>query len=331
MQRRAFLSCLGLGLGTVATSANPAGASLGRATRLEPVARLAATGASWAGHVPGRIYLGMSTAGSIEQAEQQTGRVGLNRTFSSWGNADGEDRQIRADHSSGRLPWISFKPPASTSGMWSSIAAGRYDGDIRARARRYAGYSAPVIVTFNHEPQTDTQVGSPAEFAAAWTRIYDVWESETGLRNVAFAPIIGEWVFNPVNRTEDPAQYLSQAVLRRMAFLGVDLYQNPSGDDYATRLDRVIGFLDNQGRTEMMVGVGETGCSDYYAGSAADWWTRSWQWAASHADRIGAISYFNSSRNSRSGVDWRLDESTSKLNAFRASLDSAVSCRLAVG
>ena len=46
------------------------------------------------------------------------------------------------------------------------MASGKYDADIRARARRYAELSKPVIVTFNHEPHNDN-TGTPGEFAAA--------------------------------------------------------------------------------------------------------------------------------------------------------------------
>lgn len=324
MERRTFLSSLGLGLGAVALPTVPAAATPAR----EGATAAAVAGAQWPGHRPGRIYLGMSCPGSISTAEAKTGRVGLNRTFSRWGNASGETNVIRTDHVAGRLPWISFKPPSHTSGIWSAIASGRYDGDVRERARRFAGYSAPVVVTFNHEPQTDASIGSPAQFAAAWTRIYDVWDDETAMENTAFAPIIGEWVFNPVNRGDEPEPYLPEAVLRRMAFLGIDLYQNPSGDGYSERLGRIVDWLDDKGHGDKAVGVGETGCTNAYAGEAADWWKKSWSWAASHAARVCAISYFNSGRNSRSGVNWELTESTDKLNAYRASLSSSVACRL---
>lgn len=319
MDRRAFLSCLGVGVGAVAAPA---------VSLANPSTAAAAIGSKWTGHRPGQIYLGLSCPGSISAAEDKTGRVGLNRTFSLWGNASGETSTIRADHSAGRLPWISFKPPSHTSGIWSSIASGRWDADIRERAHRYATYSGPVVVTFNHEPQTDLSLGSPAQFAAAWTRIYDVWDNETGMKNTAFAPIIGDWVFNPVNRGDDPSPYLPEAVLRRMAFLGIDLYQNPSGENYNLRLGRILNWLNSQGHSDKMIGVGETGCSNYYSGDAADWWRAAWQWAASNSNRLGAISYFHSTRNSRSGVNWALTESAEKLNAYRSSISSTVSCRL---
>lgn len=282
----------------------------------------------WAGHKPGQIYLGASSREDISQTEAKVGRVGLQRTYYRWDDARRESANIAKDHAAERLPWISFKPPFDSPGGWSAIASGRYDADIRARARRYAALSAPVVVTFNHEPQND-HTGSPAEFASAWLRIHDVMQSETGLRNVAHVPIVGEWTWNPVNRGPDPEAFLTSAVLSRCAFLGVDLYQNASGQGYAVRLGRVLAWLDARGHGTKMVGVGETGCTDDYGSpTGAQWWNSSWAWAVQNRDRVAAISYFNSLHNNNSGNNWLLTQSSSKLDAFRSSLSSSTSCRL---
>lgn len=129
MERRTFLSCLGPGLGAdrgQRGSADPHAGERGRCVggRRRHVAR-----ARSRPHLPGHVHARIDRA-----AEAETGPVGLNRTFSTWRNA-GEDSQIRSDHANGRLPWISFTPPSSSSGMWSLIASGNHDGDIRARAR----------------------------------------------------------------------------------------------------------------------------------------------------------------------------------------------------
>ncbi len=311
----AALSAVGVAIGAGTSGTIAPSASAGTTPR-------------WPGHKPGRIYLGVSTIGSLDDTLRLTGPVGLQRTFSSWSSGAGEDRTIRADHAAGRLPWISFKPPFETSGGWSAVASGKYDADIRARARRYAALSKPVIVTFNHEPHNDS-TGTPAQFAAAWIRIYDVMTRETGRKNVVSAPIIGEWTFNPVNRNGHPEAYITSGVLDRCDFLGVDLYQNQSGDGYAERLGRVLDWLDARGHSQKMVGLGETGATNAFGSpSAAAWWAQSWAWAAAHTSRVGAISYFNSRRNNRNGHNWLLTETSSKLSAFRSSLSSGVACRL---
>ncbi|RJK97896.1 hypothetical protein [Vallicoccus soli] len=283
----------------------------------------AAAAARWPGHQPGRIYLGGS--GQLSAVQDQ---LGLARTYYKWGDGTRETRNITAAHRAGRLPWISFKPPSGAS--WSQIASGRYDADLRARARRYAQLGGPVVATFNHEPHTDVgHLGTSQDFARAWCRVHDVMRDETGLRNVASVPILGDWTFNPVNRRDSPEGYLSGGVLDRAHFLGIDLYQNRSGDGYEVRLGRILGYLDARGRSDLMVGVGETGATDGYRDpSGAEWWTSSWDWAAARTSRIGAISYFSSLHNNNSGNNWLLTESATKLAAFRRSLTSSTACRL---
>jgi hypothetical protein len=291
-------------------------------------AKKKASGAKFPGHKPGHIYLGVSAAGSIQQAISRTGPVGLARTYYKWNDGSREDKNIRADHAAGRLPWISFKPASTGRGGWAAIASGRYDSELRARARRYAKFSKPIIVTFNHEPHND-KTGSASDFARAWTRVHDVMKNETGLKNVISVPILGDWEFNPVNRKGDPGAFLPSSVLSRCHFLGVDLYQNKSGQGYDVRLGRIISWLNARGHSDLMVGLGETACTDDYRNpSGAAWWTKSWSWAAAHSDRVAAIAYFNSQHNNNSGNTWVLTESASKLSAFKKSLASSTACKL---
>jgi len=304
-------------------------AGLAAGTVVAPgTAAAAASPVRWDGHQPGRIYLGASSRGALSTLEGTVGRLGLQRSYYRWDDARRESATIARDHAAGRLPWISFKPASDRPGGWSAIASGRDDADLRARARRYAGLRRPVVVTFHHEPQND-RTGSPAEFAAAWLRVHDVMRSETGLQNVVHVPVLGEWTFNPVNRGPGPEAFLTRAVLERCAFLGIDLYQNASGQGYDVRLGRVLDWLDARGHATTMVGLGETACTDDYGRpTGAQWWSDSWAWAVQHRDRVAAISYFHSLHHNDSGNDWLLTQSRSKLAAFRSSLRSPTSCRL---
>ena len=115
--------------------------------------------------MPNKLYLGVSGIGF--EVTAKTGAVGMRRSFYKWNGIDGEIKAIKSDHAANRMPWVSFKPPGSSNTSWKQIGDGVYDAEIRARAQRYAALSRPVIVTFNHEPQTDS--GSPAEYARAWS------------------------------------------------------------------------------------------------------------------------------------------------------------------
>lgn len=302
------------------------GAFAGAALSTAPVGTASAATAQWPGHKPGRIYLGFSTE-KFSETLRRTGPVGLYRTYYRWSWSEGERRRIQNDYANNRISWVSFKPPGQGRSVWRAIASGRYDADIRRRARGYASLSGPVIVTFNHEPQNDDP-NYGADFSRAWCRIHDVMKNETNLKNVASVPIIGEWTFNPINRRMDPKDWVTRDMLNRCDFLGIDLYQNRSGDGYDERLGRVLNHMSKLGHSQKMVGLGETGARNGWSVSGATWWREQWNWAARNTDKIGAISYFNSLRNNSLGGNWRLWETDAKLAEYRRGLNSSRSTTL---
>ena len=333
LSRRGVLALAGAGVGALALPGQALAAPSARPSAAAPYALPGGSaGASavgrpaFPGHKPGFTYLGISTPESIESREAVLGKVGLQRSYYQWTGGTGEDRTIKADHAAGRLPWISFKPPGGAS-TWAAVGAGQYDGDIKVRARRYAGYAKPVVVTFHHEPTNDSDDG--ASWAKAWVRIHDVMKAETGLKNVTFAPIIGEWAFNQRNKATDPARFLTPAVVQRMPFLGIDCYQNSSGEGYDVRLGRILTWLKAAGKANPMIGLGETGCTDTFGNvGAVQWWDRNWAWVAANSAKIPMISYFDSPLNSKATVSWPLQESAAKLAAYKRSLGSRTATRL---
>lgn len=295
--------------------------------------------ARWPGHQPGKIYLGMSAPSeewSAKLAALAPQVPGVRRKFYEWSDANAEETQIAGDHAARRLPWVSFKPPVTGGTVpqrWDAITSGAYDADIRARARRYAARAAPVIVTFHHEPSNDAADADGVKWANAWIHIHDVMEDETGLANTTFVPILGDWLFNPGN-AQDPEKWLTAGVIARQPFLGIDLYQNGKGDGFEVRLERILAWLAAHGDPDAMVGLGECGSTDHFFDvdpadpTAVEWWEDSWAWAAANTDRIGVVSYFNSTRNSKPDLVWALEESAGKLAAFKESLASPVTARL---
>lgn len=282
----------------------------------------------WPGHQPGRLYLGVSQEDEdLSALEARVGRLGAHRNFFDFWSISEEVAIIQADHEQARLPWVSFKGPTSGAGGWDTVSSGAVDDQLRGRARAYDAVSDPIVVTFHHEPSGDA-AGFPEQFAAAYAHVHDVMRDETGMANVAFVPVLGDWEFNPNNSRSAPRRYLDDRVLQRSAFIGVDLYQNASGATYDERLGRILSQLDAWGRPDLMVGVGETGCTEAYRVPAVQWWKDSFGWAAANTERIGVISYFNSARNSRPGAYWPLDETVAKTAAFAASVRSDVTCLL---
>lgn len=292
------------------------------------VARQAVAAPGTPGLVRGFIYLGMSTPQSLDEAIRQAGDIGLRRTFHSWGDLGSERKRITQAHGRRVMPWVSFGSVGNSRGGWRAIARGNFDRDLRERARHYADQSGPVIVTFHHEPHGDME-GQRGDWADAFVRIHDVMKSETGLANVNLAPIIGDWEFNPVNKSGSPRAFLPDSVLGRSAMLGTDLYQNQSGRAFSDRLGDTMSFLDRFGFTKLPVGVGETGATNTFGRPrGAEWWSEAWAFARRERDRVAAVSYFNSSRNSKAWVQWSLDESADKLRAYRSSVADPVAIRL---
>lgn len=301
------------------------GATAVTSTFAAPAPAGAATTPAFPGHIPGKIRLGWAPGGDLGTTEGKTGKVTVRRSYHEWANATYEAKLISEDHAAKRVPWVSFKPPYETAGGWAAVASGKYDADIRARARRYAALTTgPVIATFHHEPHRyRDKTGTPAEFAAAWVRIHDIMKNETGLKNVASAPIIGEWVYSRYNKRDEPEEFITPAVLDRCHFLGVDLYQNKHGDGYAERLGYILSWLDGKGHSTKMVGLGETGCSNGFGTpNGAAWWKKCWDWAALNTKRVGVIAYWNSVGSDASTQNWVLWESSDKLSAFKSSLTS---------
>ncbi len=276
----------------------------------------------WSGHQPDKIYVGMS-APNFAAALAQTGPVGVRRSFYQWGEVERELAVIAQDHAARRLPWVSFKPPA-VSRPWAAIASGQYDSALRARAARYATISRPVIVTFHHEPYRDGH-GTPAEWAAAWSRIYDVMRRAQPLRNVTLAPILQGFIFTQHNLPYAPGAYLTAGVLSRADMLGFDLYQNGSGS-FGSRVGPILQWLNARGATQS-IGIGEMGCSDSFGSPGAATYLRdAWLWSYAHRNRMSVISYFNSPLNS--DRDWRLTASSGLLDMYRRVLASTHSCAL---
>ena len=119
------------------------------------------------------------------------------------------------------------------------------------------------MLTFHHEPSNDGSDAQGKHWAAAYCHIHDLLKAEGALQNVADPPILGDWLFNPRN-SQDPAEWADQGRPQRMPFLGIDMYENTSGETLADRIPEIIGWMAQQGFPNKMVGIGETGATDMY-------------------------------------------------------------------
>jgi hypothetical protein len=84
----------------------------------------------------------------------------------------------------------------NTYTRWADIAAGRHDDYLRAQALRAKAFGARTFLSFNQEPEQALErgnaAGSPAEFAAAYRHVHDVFEG-AGATNVVWVWWVMGW------------------------------------------------------------------------------------------------------------------------------------------
>lgn len=274
----------------------------------------------FAGHRPGRIYLGMSCGEHCPAKEAQLGmNIGLKRWFKKWDNWEGVAAAIKEDRRKQRLPWISIEGPrGGTPTGWRDVGRGQYDRDIRQLAKVLKNNDRkPIFLSFDHEMSNNAPDSQGKWWARGFNRFHDVLQRAHALKRVSLAPLPVAWLFEP-NNPQSARAWLPQSVLRRASFMGVDLYQSSSGKAYGQRLPAVDRWLGRHGHPRMMIGLGETGATNSFGNvSAATWLNRSLRWASRNRNKVVAISYFNSTANSAPNVYWPLDESGRKLDVFR--------------
>jgi hypothetical protein len=284
--------------------------------------------ALWPGQQPGKVILGMSCGSVCPQKEADLGQAyGVHRQFKAWGDWSGVARVIQGDQAAGRLPWVSVKSPGSNATGWSAVANGDYDAAIRALATTLkANDNQPIILTFHHEPSNDGTEAEGVLWANAYIHFHDVLKAEGALVNVSDVPIVGDWLFNPQNRSQDPANWVTNGVLQRAPFLGIDLYQNNQGDSFAQRIPLIRNWMAARGFPDTMVGIGEFGSTDAasFAKGSVQWMNESLAWATAHPEAIGVASYFNSTANPMPNCYWPLDESGAKMSAYRGWMNNSV-------
>lgn len=310
----------------------------------------------WAGHQPGRIYLGMNTPADTFVADLAAINrpIGVRRWFIG-SITDTPSRAVSESNicaSRGQIMWMSVGGLTDAAG-WTAIANGTYDSQLRAWARDLSALSQPVIFTYAHEASYDGTDAEGPLWAAAFVHIYDTFRTEvqslgyTDLRDagLAVAPIQGEWLWNPKNLADDPDAWMRPELLAAIkdnyGFVGVDFYHAENQDAGPEKLGRIQDWLASKGYGDLMIGIGESGgTSASYPSwnkTGAEWWREFWQYVSTRTSKFGVVSYFNDARNSKEHVYWPLDEAgvaergeavDEKMQAYRESLDGPISTTL---
>ncbi|MGO9198085.1 MAG: glycoside hydrolase family 26 protein [Acidimicrobiales bacterium] len=147
---------------------------------------------------------GKSTAEQIRPLEKAVARpFGIVSLYTGWA-AHPPIAALGAAASTGAIPMVSMHCGPSDA----AVAAGSYDGLLRADAEAYRAYGRPVLFRWfwemnltasGHNPSCLGTQSAGADFVKAWKHIWDIFH-EVGAGNVAFvwAPSAARGVPSPV-------------------------------------------------------------------------------------------------------------------------------------
>ena len=198
---------------------------------------------------------------------------------------------------------------------WSEIADGSHDDWIRSRAVAFRRFSAPVYLTFHHEPEDDLDAfGTPQEYADAFRRIVSIFDEED-VTNVAFVWTMMSWTFDSDSGRDLMGYYPGNEYVD---LIGVDGYNwhgvrpDEPWRSFAEILRPARAFARSHHKPWIVAeyGVVEDPTDP---GRKAHWFRAAARAAQRWSDLAGLI-YFNVVKD---GANWMSESSPSSLRAFR--------------
>ena len=256
---------------------------------------------------PGTIRWGAAVGGNSDPTERHELPAGqplsLRRTFFQWHQRTSSAiTTVTTDLAAGRLPWISLKTPG-----WTAMADGTHDAEIDQLLTALDATGGPVWLTIHHEPEGGGGVNTPDDPAGpaghvAMNRRVRERMTALGTSNIALAPILMGWTFDP-RSGRSPEEWWAPGIYD---FLGVDVYRETT-DTLLTDTWQRIRHWAAAHDTDIAVGEwGLRGSDTTAAGHVTEWYEHA---VASHADGNGArvigLAAFDSGLNSPDG-SWEL-------------------------
>jgi hypothetical protein len=260
-------------------------------------------------------YVGATVGSNTDPhlLEAEIGRqLGIRRTFWRPDQVDKAVSVAKTDLAAGRLPWISFKFPAS----WAEVAAGHSDAWARDIATKLAVLKGPVWVAFHHEPEGD---GDIATWVAAQQRLSPIVREHAP--NVAYSIILTG--YQQVFGDPEYSLYATWPGDGLVDIIGFDVYNsygvvkdgvttNHQTDLTTTYFEKFNLFAT---RKNVRWGLAETGYTDRAANDDPEWLGRTYDGLV--ANRGVAFAYYDTTLNS--AATWHL-----RLPAKKASFSSLV-------
>jgi glycosyl hydrolase family 26 len=259
---------------------------------------------------PENSSLTHAEASAVASFERTIGRkLAINNIYTAW-TAQMPFATAQWDLRHGTIPMISW---AAVRTDW--IAAGRYDGLIRARARQLKALHGPVMLRWFWEMgirQNQRYAISPASYVAAWRRIHAIF-AEVGATNV-------RWVWCP--NISDFVHGLAAAYYPGNSYvdwIGADGY-NWAPDVSSMPWKSFAQIFQPFYRWGLPTGkpmlIGEYGTDEGAPGAKAAWFRQADREIKKQFPALRAVVYFNSGHMNY--LNWRVTSSKSALAAFKA-------------
>ncbi len=224
----------------------------------------------------------------------------------------------------GRIPLISLFPGIRGGGgavtyiKWADIAAGKQDTYLAARADALKTWGYPILFIFNHEPTNDTQnLGTAAEFVSAWQHIYTLFHSH-GATNVVF-------VFTPFGSTYKSvsnitAWYPGDAYVDWVGADGYNFFDCKPGNNWLSFQSIFQQFYDFSVAHAKPAVIAEWGSAKDASDPSrrAQWFSDAGTVIKSWPNLKGLTYYDNDNSGISGGCNWKIDDDSPSLNAFKS-------------
>jgi glycosyl hydrolase family 26 len=273
-------------------------------------------GALLGAYIQPRDWTATGQEDAVNAIESAMGRpLDIDHIFYQWAQAFPTWRQTW-DLQNGRIPMISWAPTSS-----AGINNGSQDAWIRSEADAVRAFGAPLFIRWFGEmeaPGNAPNAGTPAQFIAAWQRIYSIFQQENATNAM--------WVWCP--DASAFASGVAQSFYPGDAYvdwLCGDAYNwsplSPGGvqggtwRSFDTIFSSFYSWAAGRGKPLM---AGETGAQEGTPGAKAQWLLDIGTTVPSRYPAFKAVVYFSAISSSRQGgtFDWRLNSTASALSAF---------------
>jgi hypothetical protein len=242
-------------------------------------------------------------------------------SYKRWRLAPFVRPELRAVWSRGAVPLITWEPwtDAGRGFRLREIAHGRYDGYVRRAAKSAAAWGRPILLRFAHEmngtwfPWGRARDGNTARlYKASWRHLVGIFHA-AGADNV-------KWVWTP--NVDGGGQYPFARFYpgnKWVDWVGLDGFNWARRGEWQSFTDIFGRSYETLSRiTSRPMIVAETGSSQS-GGDKAAWVSSALDEEIPRFSRIRAVVWFSD----RVGdVDFRIDSSSSALQAFRSGISS---------